>query len=87
MVSILPLFFMLCVTGWFRFERESRFISTRPWLRRWSVALFFAVNTPMLVLTSMSYMRRPQVETMVWLSHYKSDISSIFVQSPDLVTA
>ncbi|MBO7568632.1 MAG: glycosyltransferase family 39 protein [Bacteroidales bacterium] len=80
MVSILPLFFMLCVTGWFRFERESRFISTRPWLRRWSVALFFAVNTPMLVLTSMSYMRRPQVETMVWLSHYKSDISSIFVE-------
>jgi hypothetical protein len=80
MVSILPLFFILCVTGWFRFQSESRFIIGHPSLQRWSVALFFAINTPMLVLTSISYTRRPQVETMIYLSHYKSDITSIFVE-------
>ncbi|MBQ2096660.1 MAG: hypothetical protein II480_00675, partial [Bacteroidales bacterium] len=80
MVSILPLFFILCGTGWFRFQSESRFFISRPRLRHWSVALFFAVNTPMLVLTSISYTRRPQVETMIYLSHYKSDIASIFYE-------
>ncbi len=80
MVSILPLFFILCVTGWFRFQSESRFFISRPWLRKWSVVLFFVVNTPLLILASMSYTRRPQVEAMIYLSRYKSDIVSIFVE-------
>jgi len=80
MVSILPLFFILCVTGWFRFQSESRFFISRPRLRKLSVALFFAVNTPMLIMASVSYTRRPQVEAMIYLSRYKSDIVSIFVE-------
>ncbi len=80
MVAILPLFFMLCVVGWFRFQSKWRFIVTRPRLQRWSIILFFAINTPMLVPASISYTRRPQVETMIYLSHYKSDITSIFVE-------
>ncbi len=80
MVSILPMFFILCVTGWFRFQSQSRFFITHPILQRWSVALFFAVNTPMLILASMSYTRCPQVETMIYLSHHKTDLVSIFVE-------
>lgn len=80
MIAILPLFFILCVTGWFRFQAKWRFIVTRPRLQRWSVALFFAINTPLLVLASISYTRMPQVETMIYLSHYKTNIKSIFIE-------
>lgn len=80
MVSILPLFFILSVTGWFRFQSESRFLISRPRLRRWGVGLFFVVNTPLLILASVSYTRCPQVEAMVYLSRYKSDIVSIMVE-------
>lgn len=80
MVSILPMFFILCVTGWFRFQSKSRFFISRPRLQKWSVVLFFMVNTPVLIMASMAYTRRPQVETMIYLSHHKSDIVSIFVE-------
>ncbi len=79
MLSILPIFLILCVSGWFRYQAESRFWSTRPRLRKWIIVLFFAANMPMLLLASTAYTRKPQMESMIYLSKYRSDITSILV--------
>lgn len=79
MLSILPIFLLLCVSGWFRYQAESRFWSSRPRLRKWVIVSFFAANTPMLIMTSTAYTRKPQMESMVYLSKYRSEITSILV--------
>lgn len=82
-LPILPIFLILCTSGWFIYQSGSRFWITRPRLRKWSMLLFFALDIPMLLLTCTAYTRRPQVETMQYLSRYKSDITSIFIDNRD----
>lgn len=81
MLAILPLFLILCSTGWFRYMAESRFWTTRPRLRKWCGISFFVVNIPMLMLATIAYVRKPQVETMIHLSRHKADISSLMVEN------
>jgi len=81
MLAILPIFLILCVSGWFRYMAESRFWTTRPSLRKWSGISFFMVNIPMLILTSIAYVRKPQVEAMCHLSRERNEITSLIVEN------
>ncbi|MEE3448671.1 MAG: hypothetical protein VZQ51_08685 [Bacteroidales bacterium] len=83
-LPIMPLFFIICLAGWYRYWGNSRFWVAKPRLRYWITTLFFIVNTPVLLLTCFAFVRKPQVETMIYLSHYKNDISSIMVENSTL---
>ncbi|MCQ2253398.1 MAG: hypothetical protein MJZ61_08105 [Bacteroidales bacterium] len=76
---ILPIFLILSVSGWYIFKSSSHFWTSHPKLNKISAYLFFAINIPALVLTSTAYTRKPQVESMLYLSRYKAEISSILV--------
>ncbi|MCR5455415.1 MAG: hypothetical protein K6F33_10550, partial [Bacteroidales bacterium] len=79
-LPIVPLFFIICFSGWYRYASSSRFWVGHPRLSYWLVVTFFMVNTPALILASISYTRQPQIETMLYLSRYKNDVESILVE-------
>jgi|GEM_PF-1310667 len=79
-IPIVPLFFIICFSGWYRYTSNSRFWVARPRLSYWLVVTFFLVNTPALILATLSYTRQPQIETMLYLSRYKNDTQSILVE-------
>lgn len=80
MMPILPVFFILGASGWYAFKSESRFWTSHPRISKWSVYLFFIINTPVLCLASTAYTRKPQIETMLYLSRFQQDVSSVFVE-------
>lgn len=80
LLPVTPMFFILSLSGWFRYTGGSRFWAAHQGLSKWIMVAFFAVNTPALLLASVSYTRRPQIQTMEYLSKYKNDITSILVE-------
>ncbi|MBQ9212553.1 MAG: glycosyltransferase family 39 protein [Bacteroidales bacterium] len=80
-LPIMPLFFIICLAGWYRYSSNSRFWASKPRLRYWVTTSFFIVNTPVLILSCFAFVRKPQVESMVYLSHFKNDITSIMVEN------
>lgn len=80
-LPIMPLFFIICLAGWYRYWGNSRFWVAKPRLRYWITTSFFIVNTPLLLLTCFAFVRKPQVETMLYLSHHKNDITSIMLEN------
>ncbi|MBO4243945.1 MAG: glycosyltransferase family 39 protein [Bacteroidales bacterium] len=82
MLNILPFYIILVVAGLYNFRRTSEFFVRHSVLSRWVVLSFVIVNIPLLIITSTAYMRRPQVESMLFLSKYRQSVKSIFVDDP-----
>ncbi|MBQ3689138.1 MAG: glycosyltransferase family 39 protein [Bacteroidales bacterium] len=79
-LPIVPLFFIVCLAGWYRYTGNSRFWAARPNFHFWLSVVFFVINTPALFYSCFAYTRKAQVETMLYLSRYKNDITSIMVE-------
>ena len=80
MLNILPIYIMLSVFGWHNYRRQSKYWRTRNQLYYIVKRSFWVVNFIALCLATISYMRKPQVETMIYLSKYKSEIKSILIE-------
>ena len=79
MLNILPFYIILVVAGLYNFRRKSLLFSRFKVLSRWVVLSFVIINVPLLLIASTAYIRRPQVESMFFLSKYRQSTKSIFV--------
>ena len=79
MLNILPFYLILVVAGLYNFRRNSLFFTRHKILSRWVVLSFVIINVPLLLIASTAYIRRPQVESMLFLSKYRQSTKSIFV--------
>ena len=82
MLNILPFYLILVVAGLNNLKRNSEFVSKHTVLSRWVVLSFVIVNIPLLAVASTAYMRKPQVESMLFLSKYRQSVSSIYIDDP-----
>ena len=80
MLNILPIYIMLCVFGWHNYRRQSKFWRIHSHIYHIAKRSFWIVNGIVLCVAFVSYIRKPQVETMIYLSNYKSDIKSILIE-------
>ena len=79
MLNILPFYLILVVAGLYNFRRNSPVYLKHKTFSRWVVITFVIVNVPLLLIASTAYMRRTQVESMLFLSKYRQSVHSIFV--------
>ena len=79
MLNILPFYLILVVAGLYNFRRNSPIYLKHKTFSRWVVISFVVINVPLLLIASTAYMRRTQVESMLFLSKYRQSVHSIFV--------
>lgn len=79
MLNILPFYLILVVAGLYNFRRNSPVYLKHKTFSRWVVISFVVINVPLLLIASTAYMRRTQVESMLFLSKYRQSVQSIFV--------
>ncbi len=79
MLNILPFYLILVVAGLYNFRRNSPVYLKHKTFSRWVVISFVVINVPLLLIASTAYMRRTQVESMLFLSKYRQSVHSIFV--------
>ncbi len=79
MLNILPFCLILVVAGLYNFRRNSPVYLKHKTFSRWVVISFVVINVPLLLIASTAYMRRTQVESMLFLSKYRQSVHSIFV--------
>ncbi len=78
-LSILPYIVILGFIGWNDFVSKSTFWSKRPKLINGCFTFFWIINILALIVVSTSYSKRSRVESMVYLSRYKSTLNSVLV--------
>lgn len=79
-MSIIPFIVILGFIGWNEFVSISTFWGKRPNLIKGCFTFFWVINILALILLSTSYSKRSRVESMVYLSRYKSTLNSVIVE-------
>ena len=79
-MSIIPFIVILGFIGWNEYVAGSSFWSKRPKILKGCFVFFWIVNILALIIFSTSYSKRSRVESMVYLSRYKSTLNSVLVE-------
>lgn len=79
MANIIPMYVMLAVLGFDMIYHSSKFLKKHTYIYKVCFGYFLIVNFILLFVSSIAYIRKSQVEAMVYLSKYKNDTHSILV--------
>jgi hypothetical protein len=78
--TIVPLIIMLGMIGWNDFVEKSGFWSRNQKLLRGFWVFFWVVNIILLSVVTTTYSKKARVESMLYLSKYKTEINSVVIE-------
>ncbi|MCQ2973845.1 MAG: hypothetical protein MJ211_03460 [Bacteroidales bacterium] len=79
MLNILPFYIILTIAGWNNYYNHSKFWTIHKKLYNTLILSFIIINMLLMIITATAFTRKSQVETMLYLSRNRSEITSILV--------
>lgn len=77
-LTIVPLFIILCITGWNEFVKKSKFWRNHQYLIKFNWIWFWIINIILLTIFTFTYSKKTRVEAFTYLS--KQNVNAIVIE-------